>query len=601
MRMGFLWPQVGTLQTRLVAAGLLALLAGCAGSSSVQQGVVRDSIQNEMKQALESRPAPVVAPANLDLSLLPPVQVDGPRPSAVADGRFDLSVQNAPASQVFQGIVSGTQYSMLVGPDVTGNLTITLRNVTVREALDSIRELYGYEYRVQGNRISIQSNTLQTRVFQINYLAGRRQGNTDTRLTATSITSSGTTGTTGNSTGTTGTTGTNTGATGGNTGNPATGTNTTGSAGGARVSTTIDADFWRELNATLTSIVGSTDGRNVVLNPGSGVIVVRGFPTDMRNVETYLKATQRSVERQVMLEAKIIEVELNDDYQSGVNWAAFRGSGTTRTAFGSVGASTLLQPSGGNITSTSSTLPSTSGTLSNSNVTVLAGAAGAIGTAASGGLMGLAFQTSNFAALLSFLETQGTIHVLSSPRIATLNNQKAVLKVGNDEFFVTNVSTTTTTGTATTTSPSVTLQPFFSGISLDVMPQIDESSNVILHVHPTISTVTEKKKTIDLGTSGGSLVLPLAASSVNESDSIVRVEDGYIAAIGGLMQQAQSSTYSGLPGTVGTAVGTVTGQKTTSFTKRELVILLKPTIIHDHSDWQADLTAIQSRIDSMGQ
>src|SRR6185312_2623283 len=108
-------------------------------------------------------------------------------------------------------------------------------------------------------------------------------------------------------------------------------------------------------------------------------------------------------------------------------------------------------------------------------------------------------QTKNFAALLSFLDTQGTVHVLSSPRIATLNNQKAVLKVGTDEFFVTNVSTTTTTGNATTTTPSVTLQPFFSGVALDVTPQIDDDGNITLHIHPSVSKVTTVEKTIRLG------------------------------------------------------------------------------------------------------
>ena len=100
-------------------------------------------------------------------------------------------------------------------------------------------------------------------------------------------------------------------------------------------------------------------------------------------------------------------------------------------------------------------------------------------------MFGLALATSNFASLLTFLETQGNVQVLSSPRLATLNNQKAVLKVGTDEFFVTGVSTTsTTTGSATQTSPTITVQPFFSGIVLDVTPQIDEDGNIILHVHP---------------------------------------------------------------------------------------------------------------------
>ena len=118
-------------------------------------------------------------------------------------------------------------------------------------------------------------------------------------------------------------------------------------------------------------------------------------------------------------------------------------------------------------------------------------------------VFGLAFQTGSFATLLNFLESQGTVHVLSSPRIATLNNQKAVIKVGTDEFFVTNVSTTSSSfGTSTTVSPTITVAPFFSGIALDVTPQISDDDQITLHVHPSVSLVTDKTKTLNLGTLG---------------------------------------------------------------------------------------------------
>ena len=106
-------------------------------------------------------------------------------------------------------------------------------------------------------------------------------------------------------------------------------------------------------------------------------------------------------------------------------------------------------------------------------------------------MFGLAVQTSNFAALISFLESQGQVHVLSSPRVAAMNNQKAVLKIGTDEFYVTGVTTTINSNTTgDTVTPSVTLQPFFSGVVLDVTPQIDDSGNILLHVHPSVSQVS---------------------------------------------------------------------------------------------------------------
>jgi MSHA biogenesis protein MshL len=191
------------------------------------------------------------------------------------------------------------------------------------------------------------------------------------------------------------------------------------------------------------------------------------------------------------------------------------------------------------------------------------------------------------------------VHVLSSPRIATLNNQKAVLKVGTDEFFVTNVSTTTTTGTATTTNPSVTLQPFFSGVALDVTPQIDESGNIILHIHPSVSNVTTVDKSVNLG-AGGSLTLPLASSSISETDSVVRGRDGNVVAIGGLMRQSSTSDRSQLPGAANIPVlGAALRQTNETTQKRELVILLKPTVVQNDSTWTQDMLETQRQIQNL--
>jgi MSHA biogenesis protein MshL len=215
-------------------------------------------------------------------------------------------------------------------------------------------------------------------------------------------------------------------------------------------------------------------------------------------------------------------------------------------------------------------------------------------------LFGLAYQTSNFAALLSFLNTQGTVHVLSSPRIATLNNQMAVLKVGTDDFFVTNVSSTTVTGTATTTTPNVTLQPFFSGIALDVTPQISEEGEIILHIHPSVSLVTENLKTINLGGTLGSLNLPLASSAVSETDSVVRVQDGSIVAIGGLMRQSMTDDRSEVPvaGEV-PVLGSLFRNTNRVSQKRELVILLKTTVVQGDSDWAQDILNSRERIQKL--
>lgn len=563
-------------QTAHLAAVAAALLIPACATNPVEPGGTFDRVNRELSQAAAPRPK-AAEPEAVKNALLPPMTFElTPTPPKPVEPRFDLAVNAAPATQVFMSIVTGTRYSMLVHPDVSGNVTVNLKDVTVREVLDTMRDLYGYEYAIQGTRIMIQSNSLQSRVFQVNYLSGRRRGMTDVRVTSGSISTGATN--TASSSGATpavsplaGTTGT---------------TNTT-PLESSRVATTSDSDFWPELTTALKSIVGTEGGRSVVVSPHSGVIVVRAYPRELRNVETFLKATQLVVERQVMLEAKIIEVQLKEDFQAGINWAYFNNSGQHR---GSVGADTrnFSIPDG----TIRDGLSSLGGTIGSG----LASAAGRTAT----GIFGLALQTGNFAALIQFLEGQGNVQVLSSPRIATLNNQKAVLKVGTDEFFITNVSSSTSaTGNTTTTSPTITVQPFFSGIALDVTPQIDENANIILHIHPSVSVVAEKTKVLNLGNLG-LITLPLASSNINETDSIVRVQDGNIVAIGGLMKQEQSTDKSQIPvaGEVPLA-GALFGQRSTNFLKREIVILLKPTVIDGERGWQQDILDTQGRVQAM--
>jgi MSHA biogenesis protein MshL len=505
--------------------------------------------------------APVVAPT------VTPVYAASAAPAPRGfEPRFDLSVNNAPAAQVFLQLGVNTPYNILVSPEIAGNVTLSLKQTTVPEALETLRELFGYDFRMaSGNRVFVYPNTVQTRLYKINYLPGRRQGASDLRVSSSSI---------GQSSGGGGTT-TGTGSTSGSSGASLTRGQDTSS-----VRMTSDTDFWREVQDALNNLVGKEAGRNVTLNPGAGVIVVRATPAELRQVADYLRAIQLTIERQVMLEAKIVEIKLSKGSETGVNWTAFRGINSGSTKVGGIG----MAP-GVSLTNT--------GALKDANLTVTPGVSAAA-EALGKGFYGLAFQSANFAALLSFLETQGDVKVLSSPRIATLNNQKAVLKVGSDELFVTGVSTTqTSTGSTTTSSPTLSLQPFFSGISLDVTPQIDDTGTVMLHVHPAISSVAEKEKVIDLGEMG-SYRLPLAASSINETDSIVRVRDGQIVAIGGLMQQNSINDRSGVPGLSNIpGVGGLFRYQANSETKHELVILIKPTVIgEDGQGWPSADSAL---------
>ena len=556
---------------RLLLAITVVAVGGCAEPS--RRDATYDRINRDLDRAVQNRPKQA-APDAVSEALLPPLAMAMPQAEVKPlVTRFDLNVNNAPANQVFMAVISGTRYSMIVHPDVKDPISVNLKDVTVFEALDTLRDLYGYEYKVQGTRIMVQPVSVQTRVFQVNYLQATRRGQTDVRVSSGSITDSPVPGVAGAVPG-------------------AVPGSTPGAAGGAasrsavstRVTTATESDFWADVTKSLNAIVAGGEGRSVIVNPQSGVIVVRALPSELRSVESFLKAMQLVVERQVVLEAKIIEVTLREGAQAGINWAAFRNAGP-RAAAGVVTPGTTLG------TAALATSPF--------NAT-LGGPSALVAGSTTGGIFGLALQTNNFAALLSFLETQGTLNVLSSPRIATINNQKAVLKVGTDEFFVTNVSTTSTSsGTGTTTSPTITVQPFFSGIALDVTPQIDENDNILLHIHPSVSNVTEKRKIIDLG-AAGSFTLPLASSDINESDTIVRVQNNNIVAIGGLMKQQTTTDRSQVPG-VGDApgIGNLFRQRASTLVKTELVILLKPAIIHGERNWEQDLVETQGRIRAM--
>ena len=606
----------------LVLCVLLA--AGCAVSPPSS---VDPSIQDAFARA-EKQKAPAAPP----LELLPPLRMEMPKVGGEPiDQRFDLSVANASASQVFNSLVAGTRYSMLVPPNVAGNISLNLKDVTLREALDAIREVYGYEYRIEGTRIFIQPPGIQARVFQVNYLAAQRRGLSQLRVTSNTLV-----GRVGSSL-----TPAIAGVAAPGSGNVGAPNQVGNQIGGSqsidstRVTTNQEAMFWSDLCEALVAITfppsrqasaeaaaaasaaagvaglqppeerqraicnrrHAESDRSIVVSPQSGIVVVRATPSELRAVEDYLRATRLAVERQVMLEAKIIEVTLSDQFQSGINWALFGHRGAVgqlnrplsapRTLFESSTPPIQVPP----VTPTDSA-PTVARTVAAAQL--LTGPAGAV--------VGLAAATNSFAALVTFLETQGNVQVLSSPRVATINNQKAVLKVGQDELFVSNVTVTPptigTVSTPATVSPE--FQPYFSGIVLDVTPQIDERSMITLHIHPTINDIVQVQRVLDLG-SAGSFNVPTARNTIRETDTIVRVADSNIVAIGGLMRTEINDVRGGVPGTQGWGPASVLLNSTNRVReKKELVILLKPTILDADRDWGDDVREAHERIDALG-
>ena len=443
------------------------------------------------------------------------------------DRRFNVSADKTPVKSFLMSLVKGTEYNLLVADDVNGNISLSLKNVTLMETLDAVRDVFGYNYSVSSYGIQVQKKQLQTKIFSINYINVNRVGSSGMWVSSGQITSA---------------------KKQQNSNSLSNTSSSTSPINSTQVNTRSESNFWEQLNTSLQLMLSDNTDSSIVVDSHSGIVVVRAMPSAIRSVEHFLNRSQLISQRQVLIEAKILEISLNENFQSGIQWNNF-GKGR-------------------------------SGTVSDTTRDTVASITSQVIKDASsfGGVFSFNFDTKDLSGVVELLETQGDVKVLSSPRIATINNQKAVIKVGNDEYFVTEIKSPTTTSTGGTTSfPEIVFTPFFSGIALDVTPQIGENEEVILHVHPTITEVNEQIKNVELN--NGNFSLPLAASSVREIDSVIKARSGQIVVIGGLMQNKKNTQESGIPYLRDIPVlGHLFGQNKESIVQSELVILIQPTV-----------------------
>lgn len=543
----------------LISAAVLT--AGCTSYRHPEPVQAKDALRHAMTEQNKGG-ALTSVPKSVQSELLqlnrPPQAISMPEP------RLRIAAHDVDAVEFFGSLFKGSRYSVAVHPGVAGQISVELKDVTLTEVLAVVGDMYGFDVQRKGNVFHVYPAGLRTETIPVNYLMMSRRG-----LSRTSVSTGGVASNDSNSSNNNNFDNANNN-TNNSTSNRSSNGNSNSDSNGTRIETDTNSDYWTDLRDTLQTLIGSGDGRAVITSPQAGLVTIRAYPKELKAVREFLNQSESHLKRQVVLEARILEVSLNEGYEQGVDW-----SGLSASWDGNKG-----------ITGGGSLTPSTIANTPNQIFSALGGGAG------------FKISDGNFNVAVNLLKTQGDVNTLSSPRVTATNNQKAVIKVGTDEYFVTNASTTTTTSgtSAPIVTPNVELTPFFSGIALDVTPQIDEEGKVLLHIHPSVIDTEEQKKTIDVGTADP-LILPLAKSSIRESDTVVQANNGDIIVIGGLMKTDKQEIVSKVP-LLGDIpwVGEAFTNRRESTKKVELVILLKPTVV-EKDTWQNELQRSSELLD----
>jgi len=430
---------------------------------------------------------------------------------------YSLSFREADIHEVLTVLVRESKLNMVVDPDVTGRITVDLKEVTLTRALDCLLIPLGLEYKREANVIRISPVRMQTRIFTLNYLTTKRVGS--------SVTS--------------GTTGGREEAKG----------QTSGTVSSVTVTTSETADLWKEIEDGLKGIssqvkegetitddleqeiedglkgISSQEGR-LIINKISGSILATDFPQNLATIAEFLEMIESTAQRQVMIETKIIEVTLSDEYQMGLDWAAFKDGSF----------SMVSQPIG-------------------------------IGLASE--IFQVGISHGDFSALLDAMSKQGKIDILSSPKISTLNNQPAIIKVATEDVYWESETTYSDGGVARTSStPSwITI-----GILMGVTPQIGSDGSIIMDIHPS---VTER-----VGESISSEGDSAPILDIREANAVVKVRDGQTLVIAGLLQKRKQSEITGVPFLEDIPILGHLFKKTVEKEKKtELIITLTPRIM----------------------
>jgi len=472
---------------------------------------------------------PDVAPEQMEV-----VAVAEPAPTPPPE-RFTLAVNGAELRDVLMLLAKDAAFSLVLDPGVGGRVSADLKQMTLDEALDALLAPLHFAYAIDGNRVHVYQPGVVTRAFHLDYLNAKRDGHS-----TLTISSGG----------------------GGNDGS-------TGSGGGdqsqasTEISREASIDLWSAVEQGLSALVGAdAEGSRaqVVVNRDAGTVLVTADSDLMDRVAAYLQAVEGAMGRQVMIEAKIVEVELNDAHRLGVDWSAVASAAGGFTGSLTGGAAALMAKA-----------PTLSQNLGGGETAFRIGAT-----------------SRDLAVVLDAIATQGQVRVVSSPRVAALNNQPAVIKVAQEQTFFSLDRQTNTEAGVQQDNFTVDKEKYTIGVVLDIVPRIDDDGTIIMGVHPSITDFAGED-VFPPGATGSEILANAPILKVRELDTVVRLRDRETLVIAGLIRQEDRDEVDQVPlfGDI-PFVGALF--RHTKQVKRgsELVIFLTPRVVHGGDDFAAD-------------
>ncbi|MFC0682732.1 secretin N-terminal domain-containing protein [Lysobacter korlensis] len=555
-----------TIKTAALAISVLSVsLAACAQSGPVRSSQHLDT--RDLPRTAAGAPPPVVSPS----VRLPPPVARGPVEL------YSVVVNRVPVSELLFALARDAKLNVDVHPGIEGLVTLNAIDQTLPQILERVQRQADIRYTLEGNSLSVVPDRPFTRTYRVDYLHMER----DTTGSISIATQVATTGGTSSSQG-------------------------TGNNSSTQIASTTNHRYWQSLTQAVGQLLGILDAKGavrpaavlpaaavsvgttpgavaplspdanagnepaVIAQPEAGLLIVRGTARQHAQVADFLDRSVTSARRQVMIEATVVEVQLSNQYQQGIDWQALR-LGSTSLGF-------TVQPGPG-----TGTLPG--GTPMSGQVPVM----GVLEFAKS--LAGI-----DISGALKLLESFGSTQVLSSPKVSVLNNQTALIKVVDNLVYFTLKADYTP---PTTTTPAVfsinsTPNTVPVGFLMNVTPQVGEDGEVIMNLRPTISRLTRYVEdpgvalTLAVARQSGADVPDIKSQvpeiQTREMESVIKVRDGQIAVLGGLMRDYTDNGEDGVPGVSRVpGVGNLFKYKSRKREKSELVIFLRPIVVKNAS------------------